>query len=679
MDSTESTSSRTDLPDEGRRRVVVDRVEPEVDAGRFAAKGVVGDPVVVRADVFTDGHDEPSCALLWRAEGDPTWSEAPMDLLGNDRWEGRFEVDRIGRYEFTVIGWIDHFKTWRHDLRKRVDAGQEIDVDLRIGARLVEQAAEAADDAAATEAAGALSERAAQLRDADIPQHERAERALENTLADLMAQWAPRRFVTRYRRELPVEVERKRARFSSWYEMFPRSTASEPGEHGTLDDARDRLDYVADMGFDVVYFPPIHPIGRVNRKGKNNSPVADEGDEGSPWAIGAAEGGHKSIHPKLGTLADFRRLVDRARELDMEVALDIAFQAAPDHPYVDEHPEWFKQRPDGTIQYAENPPKKYEDIYPFDFETARWEDLWGELESVVRHWCEQGVRVFRVDNPHTKSFAMWEWLIASIKDDYPKTIFLAEAFTRPQVMYRLAKLGFSQSYTYFAWRNTKWELSEYLHELTQTDVVEFMRPNFWPNTPDILTEVLQTGKRSAFMVRVALAATMAANYGIYGPAFELMEHVPHHPGSEEYLDSEKYQVRHWELDQPHSLAGYIRRLNRIRRQNPALQQNRHTTLHGVDNDQLIAFSKRAPQDDNVILTVANLDFDHTQSGMVDLDPQALGVDVEQSFQVHDLVDDARYVWQGRRNYVELDPNVSPVHIFRIGQRLRTERDFDYYS
>ncbi|WP_222615341.1 alpha-1,4-glucan--maltose-1-phosphate maltosyltransferase [Persicimonas caeni] len=667
------------MPQEGRRRAVIEGVEPQIDGGRYPAKRVIGDRVRVEADVFGDGHDEPSCALLWRHESEDTWHEEPMEFVGNDRWRADFHLEQLGRYHFTVSGWLDHFKTWRHDLEKRVDAGQEIDVDLRIGAAMVEDAAERARAGGVKDDAGALSELAALLADSSVSQDERAARALGPVLQELMSNWPDREFAERYEPELTIEVDRKRARFSSWYEMFPRSASAEPGEHGTFRDCEDRLPYIAEMGFDVVYFPPIHPIGRVHRKGKNNATVAAEGDVGSPWAIGSSEGGHKAVHPDLGTLEDFRRLVERAKEFDIEIALDIAFQAAPDHPYVEEHPEWFKERPDGTIQYAENPPKKYEDIYPFDFETDNWQALWEELESVVRHWCEQGVRVFRVDNPHTKPFAMWEWLIASIKEDYPEAIFLSEAFTRPKVMQRLAKLGFSQSYTYFAWRNTKWELSEYLRELTHTEQVEFMRPNFWPNTPDILTEFLQTGKRSAFMMRVALAATMTANYGIYGPAFELMEHVPRHPGSEEYLDSEKYQLRDWDLDAAHSLKDYIARLNRIRKANPALQQNRHTAFHRAENDWVLAFSKRTRDRDNVILTVANLDPDHKQAAMLDLDLAELGLAPDKAFQVHDLIDDARYVWQGHRNYVELDPHVSPVHVFRIGQKLRSERDFDYYT
>jgi starch synthase (maltosyl-transferring) len=681
-----SCSDQPPYSDGGRRRAVISGVQPEIDAGRFPAKRTVGETVVVEADVFCDGHDEPSCALLWRYKADSDWQSTPMAPIGQDRWRGQFEVDTLGFYRFTVLGWVDHFKTWRHDLQKRVAADQELGVDLRIGAEMIGAAAERAEAAGNADDAGMLTEFSSQIgggKSANTAMSEkkpaeskRAERALDGMLVGLMARWPDQSFAQRYERELSVEVDRRRARFSSWYELFPRSTATEPGEHGTFEDCERRLSYIAEMGFDVVYLPPIHPIGREHRKGQNNARVAVGDDVGSPWAIGSIEGGHKAIHPKLGTLADFRQLVERARTLDIDIALDIAFQAAPDHPYVDTHPQWFQQRPDGTIQYAENPPKKYEDIYPFDFETRDWKALWHELESVVRYWCEQGVRIFRVDNPHTKPFAMWEWLIRSIKSDFAETIFLAEAFTRPKVMRRLAKLGFSQSYTYFAWRNDKSELTEYLTELTQTDVVDYMRPNFWPNTPDILTEFLQTGKRPAFMLRVALAATMTANYGIYGPAFELMEHVPAHPGSEEYLNSEKYQIRHWDLDAQHSLKDYIARLNRIRHDNPALQQNRLTTFHHVDNDWLMAFSKRTEERGNIILVVANLDVDSLQAGMVDLDLGELGLDSDQTFQVHDLIDDARYVWQGHRNYVELAPSVSPVHVFRIGHNLSSEDDFD---
>ena len=453
-----------------------------------------------------------------------------------------------------------------------------------------------------------LAAAAAELRRlsaADIPSA--VEKSSSPELKALMVRHADRSRATSYGRELAVMVDRDRARFSAWYEMFPRSSSPQPGRPGTLQDCTKRLDYVAAMGFDVFYLPPIHPIGRVNRKGKNNAEKALPEDVGSPWAIGAREGGHKAIDPQLGTLQDFKQLLSRARQLGLEVALDLAYQCAPDHPYVQEHREWFRMRPDGTVQYAENPPKKYQDIYPLDFATEKSPELWEELKSVVLYWIEQGVRIFRVDNPHTKPFDFWEWLITDIKSRHPDVLFLAEAFTRPKVMYQLAKLGFTQSYTYFAWRNARQELTEYFTELTQTDVREYFRPNLWPNTPDILTEFLQQGGRPAFMIRLLLAATLGANYGIYGPAFELGEHLPVHEGSEEYLDSEKYQVRHWNLDDPASLAELITRVNQIRRENPALHADLSLRFHSVDNQQLIAYSKVSDDLLNIIVAVVNLD------------------------------------------------------------------------
>src|SRR5438067_10699100 len=451
--------------------------------------------------------------------------------------------------------------------------------------------------------------------------------------------------------------------------MFPRSCASEPGVHGTLRDCEQRLPYVAGMGFDVLYLPPIHPIGRSFRKGKNNELGAGPEDVGSPWAIGAKEGGHKAIHPQLGTLEDFKRLVTKAKESGIEIALDIAFQCAPDHPYAREHPEWFRKRPDGSIQYAENPPKKYQDIYPLDFETDHWKELWDELKSIIVFWCEQGVRIFRVDNPHTKAFPFWEWAIAEVKKDYPEALFLAEAFTRPKVMYRLAKSGFSQSYTYFAWRNTAYELYQYFTELAQPPVREFFRPNLWPNTPDILTEYLQSGGRPAFQARLILAATLGASYGIYGPAFALMEGRPREQGSEEYLDSEKYQVRPWKRDDPNSLRELITIVNRIRRENPALQTDRGLRFHPTENDQLLAYSKSTPDNANVVLTVVNVDPHHVQRGMVNLPLEELGLDRERSFQAHELISGARYLWNGPRNFVELNPRSMPGQIFRFLRRV----------
>ena len=468
------------------------------------------------------------------------------------------------------------------------------------------------------------------------------------------------------------------ARFSAWYEFFPRSTGASSTEHGTFATAEARLRYVADMGFDVVYLPPIHPIGRTKRKGPNNTLTAAPTDPGSPWAIGAAEGGHTAVHPDLGTLEDFRKFRETAEQMGLTIALDIAFQASPDHPYVREHPEWFKHRPDGTVQYAENPPKKYEDIYPFDFESHAWQELWQELRAVVTAWIERGVRVFRVDNPHTKPFAFWEWLIHEIRAEHPDVIFLAEAFARPRVMHQLAKLGFNQSYTYFTWRNTKHELTQYMTELVRGECSEYFRPSLWPNTPDILHEYLQLGGRPAFMCRAVLAATMSSIYGVYGPAFELLEHVPREPRMGEYLDSEKYQVRHWQLDHPASLRDFLARLNRIRRENPALQDNGSLRFHTVDNEHLIFYTKQTADLSNVILVVVNLDPHHPQSGFVELPLEQWRMDASRSFQMHDLLSDARYLWHGRRNYVTLDPQRAPAHVFRLRRHVGTGRDFVYY-
>jgi starch synthase (maltosyl-transferring) len=517
----------------GRVRVVIEGVEPEVDGGRFPVKRVIGERVTVEADVFADGHDVIVCRLLHRHEADDEWSEAVMLPLGNDRWRGEFGVQRPGRYLYTVTGWIDPFLSWRAEFARRTDPA-DIATAAKVGSLLVARAANRADagDAAALRAAGQ------KLARASIPTELRRVGLSEETAA-LVASYPDRRTAAIYDRELTVVVDRERARFSTWYEMFPRSTAPQAGRHGTFRDCEERLPYIADMGFDVLYLPPIHPIGRTGRKGRNNVLDAASGDVGSPWAIGAAEGGHKAIHPELGTIEDFRRLLARARAHGLEVALDIAFQCSPDHPWVSEHPEWFRARPDGSIQYAENPPKKYQDIFPLDFESEAWPALWEELRGVFEFWASEGVRIFRVDNPHTKAFAFWEWVIEAVKLRYPETIFLSEAFTRPKVMHRLAKLGFTQSYTYFTWRNTKHEITEYATELSQGPGREYFRPNLWPNTPDILHATLQQGGRPAFSARVLLAGTLGANYGIYGPAFELQENVAREAGREEYRDSEQ--------------------------------------------------------------------------------------------------------------------------------------------
>ncbi|MFW6102464.1 MAG: alpha-1,4-glucan--maltose-1-phosphate maltosyltransferase [Chloroflexota bacterium] len=655
-------------------RVIIEGLKPEIDDGRFPIKRVIGERVVVEADIFADGHDSILALLLYRKEDDPEWSETPMEPLVNDRWRSSFVVAELGRYRYTILAWVDQFKSWKQDLIKKYQAGQEVSVELLVGAQLITQASQRAPKAEGQK----MVKWASTLQSTQAAEQVKVQLALSEEVSGGMDKYSDRRFATTYAKELVVVVDREKGRFSSWYEMFPRSCAPQPGRHGTFKDCEARLPYIAAMGFDVLYLPPIHPIGYTHRKGRNNNPVASPNDAGTPWAIGSEEGGHKSIHHQLGTLEDFRSFAARAREYDIRIALDIAFQCSPDHPYVKEHPEWFRWRPDNTVQYAENPPKKYEDIYPFEFETGNWQELWEELKSIVLFWIEQDIRIFRIDNPHTKPFRFWEWLITDIKKSYPDIIFLSEAFTRPKVMYYLAKLGFTQSYTYFAWRNTKWELTQYFTELTQTEVREHFRPNLWPNTPDILTEYLQFGGRPAFMARLVLAATLGASYGIYGPAFELCENHSREPGSEEYINSEKYEIKNWDISRPDSLKDLIARVNRIRQENPALHNDWSLRFHNVDNEQLICYSKRTDDLSNVVLVVVNLDPYHTHSGWVDFPLGEVGIDVQKPYQMHDLLSDARYLWQGSRNYIELNPQIVPAHIFRIRRRVRTERDFDYY-
>ncbi|HYM69623.1 MAG TPA: alpha-1,4-glucan--maltose-1-phosphate maltosyltransferase [bacterium] len=639
-------------------RVVIEHVVPEVDCGRFGIKRAVGEQVVVEADIFADGHDVLAAVLLYRRDEARQWTEAPMTLFDNDRWRGEFTVSEPGRYRYTLQGWVDRFASWARDLSRRVEAGQDVAVELEIGAALVRAAVRRA---AHPDAAG-LGEHANVVgRGGEAG----VRLALSEELAGLMARYPDRERAATYDKPLLVQVDRERARFGAWYEMFPRSCAPVPGRHATFADVEARLPYVASMGFDVLYLPPIHPIARTLRKGKNNAETTAPGDPGSPWAIGASEGGHKAVHPDLGTLADFERLVASARRHGLEIALDLAFQCSPDHPYVTEHPEWFRRRPDGTVQYAENPPKKYQDIYPFDFETAGWRPLWEELRSIVRFWIDRDVRIFRVDNPHTKPFAFWEWLFGETHREHPDVIFLAEAFTRPKVMYRLAKLGFTQSYTYFTWRNTRAELESYLTELTATPVREYFRPNFFANTPDILHAYLQDGGRPAFVARLVLAATLAANYGIYGPPFELCERRPAAPGSEEYLDSEKYQLVHWDFDRPDSLKDLIARVNGIRHEHPALSGDWSLRFHGMDNPNLICYSKTAPAHADVVLVVVNLDPHRAQRGWTALDLPALGLRPEEPYVVRDLLSGAQFRWQGARNYIELAPEPLPAHIFHV--------------
>jgi starch synthase (maltosyl-transferring) len=665
-------------PEEPRlvlRRVVIEGLQPEIDGGKYPVKRTVGERVVVEADIHADGHDLLSAVVLYRPERESEWSEAVMRPLENDRWRGQFSVESLGAYLYTVRAWVDAFQSWCRDTVKKAEAGQDISVAGQLGARLLQSAAKRARGNDSKR----LAEFTAELKNASSADPSAVVRCARSAeLATLMGRYADRSRATTYDNQLAVMVDREKARYSTWYEMFPRSCGAAPNRHGTFRDCIPRLGYVSEMGFDVLYFPPIHPIGHTKRKGRNNTAQPAPDDPGSPWAIGAAKGGHTAIHPELGTLEEFKQLQTKARELGIEIALDLAFQCSPDHPYVKEHKEWFLERPDGSVQYAENPPKKYEDIYPFYFESEDASELCQELKRVVFYWIEQGVRIFRVDNPHTKPFDFWEWLIREARREYPEVIFLSEAFTRPKVMHRLAKLGFAQSYTYFAWKNTKWELMQYFTEMTQTSAREFVRLNVWPNTPDILTEYLQYGGRPAFMARLILAATLSANYGIYGPAFELCENRALRQGSEEYLDSEKYQIRGWNIGSPDSLKGLVARVNEIRRENPALQSDWSLRFHTVDNDQLIVYSKATEDLSDIILVIVNLDPHYKQSGWVEVPLADFQLASNQSYQVHDLLTGARYLWQGARNYVELNPSVLPGHIFKVRRRVRTERDFDYF-
>jgi len=669
-------------PTEGRRRVVIEEIQPQIEAGRYPAKRVLGDIVEISAAIFADGHDHVAARLLYRHKSQPKPTAVPFTAVNNDIWSAKFPADQLGTWYFTVEAWIDHFDTWVHDFGKRLSAQpdpqqptqqvgpQDIPLALRIGANLIDDASSRATGADATK----LKLFARQFR--SLAEENRLFYAAPPLaeVIDLMAKYPDLSFSTIYPTELPLWVDRERARYSSWYELFPRSASATPGKHGTLADVETRLPEIAAMGFDIVYMPPIHPIGVAFRKGPNNSVTAAPGDEGSPWAIGSAEGGHTAIHPKLGTLADFDSLAAAARTNNLELALDIAFQCSPDHPWVKEHPEWFNHRPDGSIQYAENPPKKYQDIYPLNFESSDWRALWTALYGVFKFWIDHGVRVFRVDNPHTKALPFWEWCIAEVHKSAPEAIFLAEAFTRPHVMYSLAKGGFTQSYTYFTWRTDKPGLQEYFEEITTPPVSDFFRPNVWPNTPDILHDQLQNPdpihRRAIFQQRVILAATLSSNYGIYGPAYELLDWQPAKPApgktaSEEYLDSEKYQIRTWDRTSPDSIAPLITLLNQIRRTNPALQRNESLHFHPCDNPQILCYSKSTADHANTILIAVNLDPRNEQAATINLDMDKLGLPWQGPFIVEDLLTGTRYNWQNQWNYVALRPQIMPAHIFRI--------------
>ncbi|MEM1023618.1 MAG: alpha-1,4-glucan--maltose-1-phosphate maltosyltransferase [Myxococcota bacterium] len=646
-----------------RARVAIERVTPQVDGGRFPVKRVLGGELEVEAFVFIDGQDAVQAVLQVRTEGEKDWEDLPMHRVGPDRWAGRCVPGEVGRYAYRVVGWPDRFQTWLQGLRKRLDAGLDGSLELSDGVALLHRYAETSDPPLRSQLMG-LAER--------LPTEGLA-LLDENALAVVSAS-DPRRLAT-VSSVYEVVVDPARAAFSAWYELFPRSASPDQTRVGTLRDVQTRLAYVAELGFDTLYLPPIHPIGRVNRKGRNNRISAEAGDVGSPWAIGSEEGGHTSLHPELGSLDDLDRLVEAARGRGIEIALDMAFQCAPDHPWVKAHPDWFARRGDGSIKYAENPPKKYQDIFPFDFETNDWRGLWDALRDVFLFWGEHGVRTFRVDNPHTKPFPFWEWCLREVKRVHPDAVFLSEAFTRPLVAERLAKVGFTQSYDYFPWKNTKGEIEAYFSDLSRN--LDFLRPSSWINTPDILSEYLQLGGRPAATVRLVLAATLSANYGVYGPVFELGEVTPREPDSEEYLDSEKYEVRHWMLEQPHSLRRLVRRVNRIRQDHPALQRDGNLRFHNTSDDAVICFTKSC--DEDVVLVVANVDPTGARSAWIELDTEALGLDTGRPYQVHDMLGEERFLWSGARNLVQLDPRVQPAKIFRIRHRIRSEADFEYYT
>jgi len=648
-------------------RIIIESVKPEIDCGKFPIKRVVGETVKVQADIFADGHEEITADLLYRKVGNENWQKISMKALGNDRWEGSFKVEELGVYYYTIQARIDRFRTWQRDLKKKFEAGLDVKIDLTMGTTIIEKAL--------GRTSGDDAEKLRAIVKSLKSKNEMAEAVslvLSEGLSSLMVAHPEERELEILNRELAVIVDRERARFSSWYELFPRSCSLGVGRHGNFKDCERLLPEIAGMGFDVLYLPPIHPIAKTNRKGKNNAPAAESEDPGSPWAIGSNDGGHKSIHPQLGTISDFERLLNRAKDYGMEIAIDLAFQCSVDHPYLKEHPEWFLWRPDGSIQYAENPPKKYEDVVSFNFDGEDWRELWVELKSIVVFWIEKGVRIFRVDNPHTKPFSFWRWLIKEIKWVYPDVIFLAEAFTRPKVMYELAKVGFTQSYTYFTWRNTKWDFIDYLTELTQTDVREYFRPNFWPNTPDILPQHLQQGGRPAFIIRLLLASTLSSNYGIYGPAFELCE-AAGIPGREEYLDSEKYEIKNWDREKPGNIKNLITKVNQIRRENQALQTTLNLRFCETNNENLLCYAKATGDLSYILLIVVNLDPFNKQSGQVRLPVYDLGIDPSSSYTVHDLLGGNEYIWRGEWNYVELDPQLMPAHIFRVHGSIDRER------
>lgn len=637
----------------GQSRVIIENVQPQVDGGLYAAKRTVGEMVNVTADIFSDGHDHVRAHLLFKKEGAKKWDRKVLVHVGNDSWSAAFKAAEKGNYIFTVIAWVDQLDTWYDGFKKKANAKVDVHVELMEGANLLRQLPGQSKEVVAI--ASRLDDKSDYSGAISL--------VLSKEFEELIHSNPLISFETKYEKELKVFVEHQKANFSTWYELFPRS-ASLDGSHGTFKDVIKLLPRVEAMGFDVLYLPPIHPIGKVNRKGKNNNVRSEAGEPGSPWAIGSDEGGHKAIHRELGTLDDYKQLIKEAKNRGIDIAMDVAFQCAPDHPYVKEHPEWFKQRPDGSIQYAENPPKKYQDIYPFNFETENWKDLWQELLSVFEYWIEQGVKIFRVDNPHTKPIPFWEWVIGEINKKHENIIFLSEAFTRPKIMASLAKVGFTQSYTYFTWRVPKHEIVEYMNELVKGPSRNYFRPNFWPNTPDILPYHLQHQPENIFIIRLALAATLSSNYGMYGPVYEFCENEPV-PGKEEYMDSEKYEIKRHDWKRTNRMTDIIALLNKARKENAALQSTWNLDFCFVENANLLAYVKATEDLKNIFLIIVNLDPFSRQSGHVQLPKQRLGLGEYINVKLHDLITNEHYTWYQEWNYVELDPYKMPFHLFKL--------------
>ncbi len=654
------------------RTVTIEHVAPELDGGRYPIKREYGDSLEVTADVFKEGHDTLSVLLLYRKKGASQWTRLPMQPIGNDRWKTSFWLDDIGRFEYTVRAMADVYRTWAEEIQKKIKAAQDVASELLEGQRLIQEALTRAPKAAQRPLTDLLQ------RIQDAPQQGDAVAAAVSADAlELVASHPDETWACDYDKILEVTVDRIEARFAAWYEFFPRSAGPSAERSATFKDCEKRLPEIAAMGFNVVYFPPIHPIGVTARKGRNNSTTAQPGEPGSPYAIGSAQGGHKAVEPGLGTLEDFKRFVTACRSHGLEVALDFAINCSPDHPYVKEHPEWFYKRPDGTIKYAENPPKKYQDIYPVNFHGLDWKGVWQEMRSIIEFWIEQGVHIFRVDNPHTKPVAFWEWLIRTVQQKYPRTIFLAEAFTRPKMMRVLAKAGFTQSYTYFTWRNFKAEITEYFSELTRGPMKDYFRGNLFPNTPDILPTILQEGGRPAFQMRAILATTLSSVYGIYS-GFELCEGTGI-PGTEDYFNSEKYEIKHWDWNRPGNIKELITRLNRIRKENTALQEYDNLVFFKADNPNVLFYGKATPDQSNIILIVVNLNPYELQHSFIHFPTAEYGIKPGEMYQVHDLLTDQRFLWKGDTNYVELDPKVKVAHLFRVRRWVKRENNFDYFD